>query len=136
MLEIFPQKATPAGVVLSAALSAALFFYFAWVCRRKPLVRMKWAMMLIAVVCILTAIALYLMLFLPLPLEQSFGWGRWLSLSGMVFLAGAMAFVIWEFLAKKPAGPPLFKLMTPAERKRYWIEIGTGVALALMLFLI
>lgn len=93
-------------------------------------------MMLIAVVCILTAIALYLMLFLPLPLEQSFRWGRGLSLSGMVFLAGAGAFALWAFLAKKPADPPPLKLMTPAERRRFWIELGAGLALALVLFLI
>lgn len=136
MLEIFPQKATPEGVVLSASLYAALFFYFAWVCRRKSLARMRWAMMLFAVATILAAIALYLMLFLPLPLEQSFRWGRWLSLSGMVFLAGAGAFVAWEFLAKKPAGPAPLKLLAPAERRRFWIETGAGFTLALVLFLI
>lgn len=136
MLEIFPQKATPEGVVLSMSLSAALLFYFAWVCRRKPLARIRWAMMLFAVATTLGAIALYLMLFLPLPLEQSFGWARGLSLSGMVFLAGTMVFVIWEFLAKKPAGSPPLKLMTPAERRRFWIELGAGMMLALVLFLI
>ena len=80
--------------------------------------------------------ALYLMLFLPLPVEDAFWWGKWLSLLAIGFLVSVAVIVLWEFLTRKPTDIAPIKLLPPAERRRLWIEAGVGVALSMALFLL
>lgn len=136
MIEVLSSESTPERVVLSSSLYVVLFLYFAWVCRRKSLARLRWGIILCAVAIALVTIALHFMLFLPPPIENAFWWGKWLSVLASGFLAGGVAFFVWAVFSMKLADPAPIKLMAPAERWRFWIEVGVGVALSIALFLL
>ncbi len=66
---------------------------------------------------------------------DSFRQIKWLAIFALAFAVASAIFFIWEFISKKASNPPLSRLLSPAGRRKFWVELGIGIVLAVMLIL-
>gem|GEM_PF-5756729 len=116
-------------------LYSILILYFAWICRRETLAKMKWGFILVGTGCLFGSAALYFVQFDLLRGINSSGQIKWLSVFALAFVALGGAFFAWEFISKKASSPPLRELLTSVEKRKFWIELTIGFVLAALLIL-
>lgn len=133
----FLKRISPSGEILfvDLLLYSMLFLYFAWICRQETLAKIKWGLILMGIGGLFASAAMYFVQFDLLQGRDSFRQIKWLSIFALAFVVSSAAFVVWEFISKKASSPPLFQLLSPAGKRKLWVELGIGIILMAILIL-
>lgn len=123
------------SIFVDALLYAGLCFYFAWICRRTPLAKPRWGIILMGCALLFISAAMYFVQFHLLQGIDSVFLVRFLAAVAFAFVLGSAMFFIWETISKKTSSLPLLQLATSAEKRKFWIELVIGVVLTVSLIL-